>query len=116
MYFGFSDDQLAVRDAVAALLEKQCDISNLQAAWAAGSGEALRGLWTEMAAMGVHGLLVSADSGGSGLDWVTLALVLAETGRFAVPLPIMETTAIGVPVVVAAHDPLDILPGLLDGS
>jgi len=116
MHFGFDDEQLAVRDTVAALLDKQCGLPALQAAWAAGSGASLRGLWGELAALGVQGLLIPEDAGGSGLDEVTMALVLAETGRVALPLPIMETAAVGVPLLVAAGDPAGVIPRLVDGS
>jgi alkylation response protein AidB-like acyl-CoA dehydrogenase len=116
MRFGFDDDQLAVRDAVGSILEKRCDIAALQQAWNAGSAAALMPLWEELAGVGVQGLLAPEELGGSGLDWVTMALVLAETGRAALPLPVLETAAVGVPALVAAGDPGGRLPSVLDGS
>lgn len=116
MHFGFDDDQVAVRDAVASLLEKRCDIAALQQAWAAGSAAPLMSLWEELASVGVHGLLAPEEAGGSGLDWVTMALVLAETGRTALPLPVLETAAAAVPALVAAGDPIGNLASVMDGS
>jgi alkylation response protein AidB-like acyl-CoA dehydrogenase len=116
LHFGFDAEQIAGRDTVAALLDKQCSLPALQEAWAAGSGAPLRGLWDELAALGVQGLLAPTDVGGSGLPEVTMALVLAETGRVALPLPIMETAAVGVPLVAAVGDPAGVLPRLIDGS
>jgi alkylation response protein AidB-like acyl-CoA dehydrogenase len=114
--FGFDDDQIAVRDAVASLLEKRCDTAALQQAWAAGSAASLMSLWEELASVGVQGLLAPQEAGGSGLDWVTMALILAETGRTALPLPVLETAAVAVPAFVAAGDPVGNLASVLDGS
>jgi alkylation response protein AidB-like acyl-CoA dehydrogenase len=116
VYFGFTDDQLAVRDAVAGLLDRGCDLAALQAVWTAGQSGLLAGLWSDLAGMGVQGLLAPEDLGGSGFDWVTLALVLAETGRVALPLPVVETAAVAVPLLVAAGDPDGLLAGVIAGS
>lgn len=116
MHFGFDDDQVAVRDAVASLLDKRCDLGALQRAWDAGSSAPLLPLWEELAGVGVQGLLAPEKLGGSGLDWVTMALVLAECGRTALPLPVLETAAVAVPALVAAGDPGGRLASVLDGS
>ena len=49
--------------------------------------------------MGVIGMLAPESAGGLGLTFVDLVLVLEETGRFAVPEPIVETAAWGVPLL-----------------
>jgi alkylation response protein AidB-like acyl-CoA dehydrogenase len=116
VHFGFDEDQVAVRDAVASVLDKRCDIAALQQAWSAGSVAPLMPLWEELAGVGVQGLLAPEASGGSGLDWVTMALVLAEAGRSALPLPVLETAAVAVPALVAAGDPGGGLGSVLDGS
>ena len=116
MHFGFDDDQLAVRDAVAGLLEKRAGLATLQKAWADPLDPGVWAVWPELAEMGVQGLLAPESAGGSGLDWVTMALVLAEAGRAALPLPLLETAAVGVPLLAAAGDPAGILSSLVDGS
>ena len=115
MYFGFDEDQLAVRDAVAGLLEKRAGLAYLQAAWADPDSDATWSVWEELAGMGVQGLLVPEDAGGSGFDWVTMALTLAEAGRVALPLPLVETAAVGLPLVAAAGDPDGIVADLVAG-
>ena len=116
MEFGFDEDQVAVRDAVASVLDKRCDVAALQQAWTAGSSAPLAQLWEELAGIGVIGLLAPEEAGGSGLDWVTMALVLAEAGRVALPLPVLETAAVAVPALVAAGDPTRILASVLEGA
>jgi alkylation response protein AidB-like acyl-CoA dehydrogenase len=116
MYFGFDDDQLALRDAVAALLGRRAGLDTLQKAWAdPGSGD-VWSVWHDLAGMGVQGLMAPESVGGSDMDWVAAALVLAEAGRVALPLPLLETAAVGVPLLRSAGDPRGILPALVEGS
>lgn len=98
MRFAFSDDQLAFRDAVRELLQKECDAPALRAAWTNDTGR-IPGLWAQLADMGVVGMLAPEDRGGLGLAFSDLVLLLEETGRHAVPEPIVETAAFGVPLL-----------------
>lgn len=112
MHFAFDDDQLALRDAVAAFLDKRAGPDVLAGAWADPSSPALWRLWDELAGMGVQGLMAPEPAGGSGLDRVTTVLVLAEAGRVALPLPVAETAGVAVPVT---GDP-ELLSGLAGGT
>lgn len=110
MRFAFTDDQLAFRDALAELLTKECTPSHVRDAWKNQTGR-VPGLWDTLTEMGVTGMLVPADRGGLGLTMVDLVLLLEETGRHAVPEPIVETAAFGAPLegdagicVTAAHE------------
>jgi alkylation response protein AidB-like acyl-CoA dehydrogenase len=98
MRFAFTDDQLALRDAVRELLEKECSPAHVRAAWTNATGR-VPGLWAKLADMGVVGMLAPEEHGGLGLTMVDLVLILEETGRCAVPEPIVETAAFGVPLV-----------------
>ena len=96
MRFAFTDDQIAFRDAVRELLEKECTPAHLRAAWTNATGR-IPGLWDKLVEMGVVGMLVPEASGGLGLTMVDLVLILEETGRCALPEPIVESAAFGVP-------------------
>jgi alkylation response protein AidB-like acyl-CoA dehydrogenase len=98
MKFAFSDDQLAFRDAVRDLLEKECSATALRDAWTNETGR-VPGLWDQLVEMGVVAMLVSEAQGGLGLSMVDLVLILEETGRYAVPEPIVETAAFGLPLL-----------------
>jgi alkylation response protein AidB-like acyl-CoA dehydrogenase len=98
MRFSFSEEQLALRDALRDLLAKECTPAHVRAAWTNETGR-VPGLWEQLAAMGVVGLLAPEGDGGLRLTFVELVLVLEETGRHAVPEPILETAAYGVPLL-----------------
>lgn len=130
MRFAFTDDQLALRDAVRDLLAKECPPEVVRAAWPEGTddagarkGEGTRAdaarvdhVWSALADMGVLGVGVPEDRGGVGLgplDWVLLA---EETGYAALPHPFVETVCVIAPLLADASDPYGWLPGVLDGT
>ncbi|HYI60484.1 MAG TPA: acyl-CoA dehydrogenase family protein [Acidimicrobiales bacterium] len=127
MRFAFTDDQVALRDAVRLLLARECPAEVVRAAWPEGTdtsgarkGEGARAAadrsWAALTEMGVLGVAVSEARGGLGLgpvDWVLLA---EEAGYAALPHPFAETVAVVAPLLDRVGDPDGVLPGLLDGS
>jgi len=101
VHFGFTDEQLAFRDAVHELLVDACPPSVVRAAWEGGPGYDPK-LWGRLGEMGVLGILAPEGTGGLGLDELSLVLVLEETGKAALPGPIVEHAAVAVPVLAAA--------------
>ena len=73
----YRDDQLAVRDAVRAFVQDR--IVPRAAEWSE-QGEFPMPLLAELAAVGLTGLTVPTDHGGSGLEALTTALVAEELG------------------------------------
>jgi len=122
--FGFTDDQLAFREGVRDLLEKECPPEVVRAAWPQGGsgagaradGAAVEGVWCKLAEMGVLGMLAPEARGGMGLDELDLVLVLEETGYAAVPLPVVEHAAIAVPMMAQSTSGPEPLAALLDGT
>ncbi len=129
MRFAFTDDQLALRDAVRDLLAKECPPEVVRAAWPDGpdahgarKGEGARAtperldrVWTALAEMGVLGVAVPEAAGGLGLtplDWVLLA---EESGYAGLPQPFVETALVVAPLLAAAGDPHGALAGLVEG-
>jgi alkylation response protein AidB-like acyl-CoA dehydrogenase len=95
--FAFSDEQLAMRDAVRSFLEKECPPKVVRDAWTNDTGRS--GLWTRLGELGVLGVLAPEAHGGFGGDELDLVLLLEETGRAALPEPVVEHAAVGVPVL-----------------
>jgi alkylation response protein AidB-like acyl-CoA dehydrogenase len=105
VFFGFDSDQLAFRDAVRDLLEKECPPDTVRAAGVTPPGGLDRVVWDRLAEMGVLGLLTPEAGGGLGLDERSLVLVLEETGRSALPHPVVDTAAVAAPLL-GDHDRL----------
>lgn len=111
MQFAFTEDQRDLRDAVRDVLARECPPEVVRAAWplpeadgqGAGAGaraaaEVPGALWNQLGEIGVLGLLVDEVDGGMGFDEVTAAVVLAETGYAAVPLPVVEAMCVVAPL------------------
>ena len=97
MRFAFSDEQLAMRDAVRGLLEKECTAKVVRDAWTNDTGRS--GLWPRLGELGVLGVLAPEKCGGFGGDVLDLVLLLEETGRAALPEPVVEHVAVAMPVL-----------------
>jgi alkylation response protein AidB-like acyl-CoA dehydrogenase len=97
--FAFNDDQKAFRDALRALLDKECTGDVVRRAWDRESSGRSTALWGKLAEMGIVGLTVPELHGGLGLREIDLVLLLEECGRAALPEPIVETTAVGAPLL-----------------
>ena len=102
MRFAFTADTLAVRDAVRFVLGRECTPERVRAAWTRDDGR-VPGLWLHLSALGVMGMLAPEVEGGLGLTEVDLVLVLEDSGRYAVPEPVVETAALAVPLLRDAH-------------
>jgi alkylation response protein AidB-like acyl-CoA dehydrogenase len=98
MRFAFTDEQLAFRDAVRALFDKECPASVVRDAWSNETGRT-DGVWAQLADMGVLGMLAPEPEGGLGCSELDLVLVLEEAGRAALPEPLVEHAAVAVPVL-----------------
>lgn len=105
MRFAFTDDQLVLRDAVRDFLTKEHTAVQVREAWSSAATPAPaddrldRPVWTALAEMGVVGLLVPEADGGLGMDVLDQVLLLEETGRVALPDPIVETSTVAAPLL-----------------
>lgn len=116
MRFAFTDDQLAFRDATRDLLEKQCGPEAVRAAWDARSPGYDPELWHRLAEMGVLGALAPEAAGGLGLSELDLVLVLEESGRAAMPGPMVEHVAVAVPLLASSPQGEQWLEGAVAGD
>ena len=101
MRFDFTDEQYALRDATRRLLAAECDSAHLRAMWESATGRSPQ-LWKRMAETGLVGLTVPEEHGGLGSSEVDLVLLLEEAGYVALPEPLLETTAVAVPLLLEA--------------
>jgi alkylation response protein AidB-like acyl-CoA dehydrogenase len=85
MNFDFTDDQDALRDAVARWVEKDFAFDRRQAI--AKHGGRTRDVYRELAALGLAGLAIAPESGGLGQGAVEAMVVMEELGRGLVNAP-----------------------------
>ena len=78
MDFGLTDEQLMMQDAVRALLENECPVADVRERLTADTHHDPT-LWSMLAEMGLTGLIVPEEYGGSGFELLDAALI-AEVG------------------------------------
>ncbi len=113
-----SAEHRALREAVAALLEKRSPESRVRELMATDSGYD-EAVWRELADMGLLGLAVPERLGGSGAGHVEMGIVTEEMGRALLCAPFLST-AVLVPALLAAlgdtAEQDDVLPRIAAGS
>jgi alkylation response protein AidB-like acyl-CoA dehydrogenase len=99
----FTEEQELSRRVLRELLDEACTPEHVRAAWSNTSGR-VPSLWTRLAELGIVGLTAPEPYGGQGLSELDLVLLLEESGRAALPEPLLETTAVGIPLLAALCD------------
>jgi len=79
-----------------------------------------RGVWRRMAEqLGLPGLIVPEEYGGSGGGFVELGIVMEEMGAVLLPAPYLGTAVVATSALLAAEDATaaqDFLPGIAAGQ
>jgi alkylation response protein AidB-like acyl-CoA dehydrogenase len=96
--FAFTEDQRLFQETVREILANECPPTAVRDSWTNDTGR-VPGLWQLLADTGVVGLTVPEALGGLGMTEVDLVLLLEEFGRAAAPEPLLEHTAVGVPLL-----------------
>ncbi|MGI5132270.1 acyl-CoA dehydrogenase family protein [Pseudonocardia sp. CA-107938] len=113
MDFSPSELQRELAEGTRALLADRCPPAVVRAAWEKPGENGP--LWVALTELGLPGALVSEAAGGLGLTVSDLLPALVETGRAAVPAPIVETALVAVPLLVAAGR-ADLVDGVVTGE
>ena len=91
MFFGLSEEQLLIQESFRGHLTRSVDLDRIRKT--ANSERATdRALWNELTTLGLPGLLISEDFGGSGLQLIDAAIVAIELGRSMAPVPFAATS------------------------
>ncbi|MDT7536948.1 MAG: hypothetical protein QOI82_533 [Actinomycetota bacterium] len=102
-----SDDSKELRDSVRSFFAEQAPVRSQLADDPS--------IWKRLTAeLGLTGLAVPEEQGGSGASFAELAVVLEEAGRSLLRAPLLST-AVAASVLVHT-DVADLVPPLLDGS
>ncbi|BBX47527.1 acyl-CoA dehydrogenase family protein [Mycobacterium cookii] len=97
--FAVTDEQRALREAVADVLARHCDEAQVRALMATDTGYD-PAVWRELAAMGLTGLLIAEQYGGSDAGPVEMGIAMEEMGRALLVGPFLST-AVLVPSLLA---------------
>lgn len=101
MNFGLSEEQLLLKSTVKRFLEEQCPTTRVRAVMESDTGHD-PALWQGLVDLGIGGLIIPAEHGGSGLELLDLALAAEELGYAAAPGPFLGTSMATVALLHAA--------------
>ena len=119
MNFAFSEDQEALRKVVKDFLNAKSDEATVRELMDTESGYDAA-VWTQMAEqMGLQGLVIPEEFGGSGYSFVELIVVLEEMGRRLICAPYFSTVVLGSQTLLHSGDEAAkaaYLPGIASGE
>ena len=117
MNFGFTEEQELLRAEVRKFLDQNAPLEEVRKMVETPEGFD-RALWERMGELGWIGLTAPEARGGVGLDFVTLVVLLQETGRSLFPSPLISTVLVAKAIEALGSEEQQArwLPGLADGS
>jgi alkylation response protein AidB-like acyl-CoA dehydrogenase len=117
--FAFSEEQEELRRVVRQFLEAKSDEPTVRRLMETEAGYD-EGVWRQMAEqLGLQGLVVPEEFGGSGYGYVELIVVLEEMGRALLPAPYFSTVALAANALLHSGDDAakkELLPGIAGGE
>jgi len=116
---GFSEEQEDLRETVRLFLEEKSPESEVRRLMETDDGYD-PAVWRQMAGqLGLHGLIIPEEFGGSGYTFAELAVVLEEMGRSLLCSPFFATVVLAAGLLLSTDDDIarqDYLPGIASGS
>jgi alkylation response protein AidB-like acyl-CoA dehydrogenase len=104
MDFDFTEDQSSLRDAVARWVDKGFSFDRRHALAKAGGHS--RAVWTELAELGLTGLVIAPDHGGLGFGPVEAMVVMEELGKGLVHAPYAAAALVAPSILATAPEAL----------
>jgi alkylation response protein AidB-like acyl-CoA dehydrogenase len=118
MNFALTEEQSLLRDAVLRFLQRDYDFARRRAILDSPQGWS-RSAWSQMAGLGLPGLLVPEAQGGYGGTMADLAVVMEAAGEGLLLEPLLATAVLGVSGLVALGSDAQqaaLLPKILAGE
>jgi alkylation response protein AidB-like acyl-CoA dehydrogenase len=114
-----TDEQLELRKVVRAFLDRHSDETEVRRLMATEDGFD-RALWRRMASeLGLQGLSIPEEYGGSGFGYIEAGLVFEEAGRALLCAPYFATVALAAEALLRSGDTAackELLPGIAAGQ
>jgi alkylation response protein AidB-like acyl-CoA dehydrogenase len=102
MDFSLTDEQLALRDMARDVFAKINPPSRLRGLWDGDPRDSRA--WAGIAEVGLTGLGIGEEHGGSGGNALDVMVVLHEAGRACLPEPLLDTIAVAGAVLGACNE------------
>ncbi len=113
-----NQEQTALRDAVADLMAKRSPETEVRRLMATDTGYD-PGVWSELAGMGLLGLVIPEEFGGSGAGAAELAVVAEQFGRALLCAPYLSSAVLTPYLLLALDDSsecAEVLPRIASGE
>ncbi|WP_158592277.1 acyl-CoA dehydrogenase family protein [Noviherbaspirillum sedimenti] len=101
--FGLNDYQIALKESVQRYLHSECDLHTIRKIIESSDCFSEK-VWNDLANLGLLGMNVPEEFGGSGLGSVDLAVVMECLGSIPLPGPYLETITVADMLVKAGTD------------
>lgn len=101
MNLDLNEEQQMLRDSLRKMLADQSSVKIVREMEKDATGYP-KALWKSLAEMGITGLTLAEEFGGSGLGSVDLVVVFEELGRALCPAPVLETAVISAGIIALA--------------
>jgi alkylation response protein AidB-like acyl-CoA dehydrogenase len=119
MNFAFTEEQEELRKVVRQFLETKSPEAEVRRLMDTADGFDAA-VWSQMGEqMGLQGLIIPEEFGGSGYSYVELIVVLEEMGRALLTAPFFSTVVLATNTLLHAASPAaqkDLLPGIASGE
>jgi alkylation response protein AidB-like acyl-CoA dehydrogenase len=117
MDFGLSEEQTLLQDTIRRYVEAECPTTRVRAIMESATGHD-PALWRGLAELGVPGLLVPAEHGGSELELLDAALAAEILGWCCAPGPFLGSAMATVALVESGNADAQArwLPGIASGE
>ncbi|HEV2360443.1 MAG TPA: acyl-CoA dehydrogenase family protein [Acidimicrobiales bacterium] len=119
MEFGFSEEQEELRRSVRRFLDDKSPVSEVRRLMETTEGYD-PAVWSQMGnQLGLQGLAIPEEFGGSGFSFVELGIVFEEMGRSLLCAPYYATVALAATALLTSGDQeaqKDLLPGIAAGE
>jgi alkylation response protein AidB-like acyl-CoA dehydrogenase len=112
------EERIAICDAVRRLMQDGSSESAVRSAMETSSGYD-PAVWAQLVSLGVVGILIDPEYGGTGLGPVELELVMEETGAALFCSPLLSSGVLAAGLLAASGDNetrARLLPGIADGT
>ncbi len=100
-----NEEQTMIRDSAKAWVQEKSPVTAFRKMRDSNNSDGFdRNAWAEMAELGWAGILIPEAYGGTGLGYLTLGLVLEETGRTLTASPLLSTATATTALLLGGNE------------